>query len=156
MPSLQERLQLMRDHAKALSSGEREVKSLPLLEVIKKRLLSIQNPYNFLFSDLRSGESNGLIVQALDVEHSMGINGKPHQEGFLVVSYGREPKSNEYSMEFMIYGEVRPFADKQNFFARFLRQKDFFPQLEEETKIKILNWTSWAITRKIEGEKQTA
>lgn len=147
-------MQLMRDHANALSIGKRELKSLPLLEVIKRRLRAIRNPYNFLFSELRSGESNGLIVQALDVEHSMAINGKVHQEGFLVVSYEHEPKSQRAFMEFAIYSEIGPFADKQNFFARFLKRKDFFEQLDEETKIKILNWASMAITRKIEAEKQ--
>lgn len=157
MPSPKERIQLIGDHSAALLRGEdTRVRSSVLLEIIKERLFSIKNPYNFLFSELGGEESNGLIVQELDDKHSIAINGKVHQEGFLVVSHRHEPKNKKGFMQFTIYGKVRPFADRQNFYASGLRQKDFFEQLEEDIKIQILNWTSMAITRKIEAERESS
>lgn len=159
-PSPQERLQLMQDHAVALRRGKGQtVESPVLLEVLTERIRAIRKPDEFLFSGIDmdlSHSANGLLIHKLDEEHSIAVDGREHRDGFLVVCYGLDPTSKKGFMRFMIYGEVRPFADGQTFFARNLKQDRVFEQLDDTNKQKVLNWTSWAITRKIEAERQTA
>lgn len=158
-PSLQERLQFMQDCAAALRRDKGlTVENSALLEVLIERIQKIEKPYDFLFSGIGinlNQSANGLLIQRLDKEHSLVTGGREYKDGFLVAHYGLDPKNKKGFINFMIYGEVRPFADGQSFFARDLKQAVIFEQLAPTTQQTVLNWTSWAITRKMEAERQT-